>query len=96
MKYIKQRLFAVALILASIAMVYYGWYQLRENGTYYPKMAAFSPLLGVGGIFLLLFPSMSGKPNTTKERVIVIVVFAIGMLVGLVNWFMMDPSFFGY
>ena len=96
MKYIKQRLFAVLLIIASIGMIYYGWYQLRENGSYYPKMAAFSPLIGVGGIFLLLFPSMSGAPGTTKERVIVMVVFVIGMLAGLVNWFLMDPSFFGY
>ena len=94
--YIKQRLFAVLLILASIAMIYYGWYQLRENGVYYLKMAAFSPLLGVGGLFLLIFPTMSGKPNTTKEKVIVMAVFAIGMLLGLVNWFLMDPGFFGY
>jgi len=93
--YIKQRLFAVLLILASIAMIYYGWYQLRENGVYYLKMAAFSPLLGVGGLFLLIFPTMGGKPNTTKEKVIVMVVFAIGILLGLVNWFLMDPGFFG-
>jgi hypothetical protein len=96
MRYIKQRLFGVLLILGSIGMIYYGWYQLREKGVYYPKMAAFSPLIGVGGIFLLIFPWMSGPPNTTKERVIVIVVFAIGLLAGLVNWFLMDPSFFGY
>jgi hypothetical protein len=94
--YIKQRLFAVLLILVSIAMIYYGWYQLRENGMYYLKMAAFSPLLGVGGLFLLIFPTMGGKPNTTKEKVIVMVVFAIGILLGLVNWFLMDPGFFGY
>ena len=92
----KQRLLAVLLILGSIAMIYYGWYSLRENGVYYLKMAAFAPLLGVGGIFLLLFPSMGGKPNTTKEKVIVMVVFAIGILAGLVNWFLMDPGFFGF
>ena len=60
------------------------------------KMATFSPLGFVGGIFLLLFPSMGGKPNTTKEKVIVMVVFAIGLLAGLVNWFLMDPGFFGF
>jgi hypothetical protein len=92
----KQRLLAVLLILGSIAMIYYGWYSLRESGVYYLKMAAFAPLLGVGGIFLLFFPSMGGKPNTTKEKVIMMLVFAIGILAGLVNWFLMDPGFFGF
>ncbi len=96
MRHMKQRLLAVLLILVSIAMIYYGWYSLRENGVYYLKMAAFAPLLGVGGIFLLFFPSLGGKPNTTKEKVIVMVVFAIGILAGLVNWFLMDPGFFGF
>lgn len=96
MRHMKQRLLAVLLILGSIAMIYYGWYSLRENGVYYLKMAAFAPLLGVGGIFLLFFPSLGGKPNTTKEKVIVMVVFAIGILAGLVNWFLMDPGFFGF
>lgn len=93
--YIKQRLFGLLLILASIAMIYYGWHQIRENNLYYPKMAAFSPLIGVGGIFLSIFPTMSGKPNTTKEKVTVMAVFVIGILAGLVNWFLMDPGFFG-
>ena len=96
MQYIKQRLLAVLLILGSIAMIYYGWYKLREDGVYYLKMAAFAPLLGVGGIFLLFFPSLGGKPNTTKEKVIVLLVFVIGLLAGLINWYLMDPGFFGF
>ena len=96
MSYIKQRLIAVLLILFSGAMIYYGWYRLREEGVYSLKMAAFAPLGVVGGLFLLFFPSMSGKPTTTKARVIVFVVFAIGLLVGLINWFLMDPGFFGW
>jgi len=96
MLYIKQRLLAVLLILGSIGMIYYGWYSLRTEGVYYLKMAAFSPLLGIGGLFLLLFPSMGGKPNTTKERVIVFAIFGIGIVAGLVNWFLMDPGFFGF
>jgi len=69
---------------------------LRTEGVYYIKMAAFSPLGVVGGFFLLLFPGMGGKPNTTKEKVIVMVVFVIGILAGLVNWYLMDPGFFGF
>ena len=94
--YLKQRLFAVLLVLGSIGMIYYGWHSLRTEGVYYLKMAAFAPLLGVGGIFLFFFPTMGGRPETTKERVIVLSVFVIGMLAGLVNWYLMDPAFFGF
>jgi hypothetical protein len=95
-QYIKQRLLGVGLILGSIAMIYYGWNRLWEEGVYSLKMAAFAPLIGIGGIFLLMFPSMGGKPNTTKDKVIVFVVFAIGIVAGLINWYLMDPGFFGY
>ena len=94
--YIKQRLFALALIALCAAMIVYGWYSLQHDGVYYMKMAAFAPVGVVGGLFLLFFPTMGGKPNTTKEKVIVMVVFVIGLLAGLVNWFLMDPGFFGY
>ncbi|HKG48253.1 MAG TPA: hypothetical protein VKB02_16065 [Pyrinomonadaceae bacterium] len=93
---LKTRLLGIVLILVFAGMIYYGWYQLREEGVYYIKMAAFAPLGVVGGIFLLLFPAMGGKPNTTKEKLIVMLVFAIGIVAGLVNWFLMDPGFFGY
>ena len=93
---LKARLFAVALIVVCAGMIYYGWYQLRTEGVYYIKMAAFAPLGVVGGIFLLLFPSMGGKPDTTKQKLIVFAVFAIGLVAGLINWFLMDPGFFGF
>ena len=94
--YLKQRAFALVLIVVCAGMIYYGWYLLRSEGVYYLKMATFAPLGVVGGIFLLLFPTMSGKPNSTKQKVIVFAVFAIGILAGLINWFLMDPGFFGF
>ena len=94
--FIKQRLFALVLIAVCAGMIYYGWYLLRTEGVYYMKMATFSPLGVVGGIFLLLFPTMGGKPNSTKQKVMVFAVFAIGILAGLLNWFLMDPGFFGF
>jgi hypothetical protein len=94
--YIKQRVFAVLLIAVCAAMIYYGWYVLPTEGVYYMKMATFAPLGVVGGIFLLLFPTMGGKPNSTKQKVIVLAVFAIGIVAGLINWFLMDPGFFGF
>jgi hypothetical protein len=94
--YVKQRLFALLLIAVCAGMTYYGWYLLRTEGLYYLKMATFAPLGVVGGIFLLLFPAMGGKPNSKKQTVIVFAVFAIGILAGLLNWYLMDPGFFGF
>ena len=93
---LKTRLFGLALVILFAGMIYYGWYHLRETGEYYMKMAAFSPLGVIGGIFLMLFPNSGGKPETTKQKLIVLVVFAIGILAGLVNWFLMDPGSFGF
>lgn len=95
MSHLKQRLIAILLILFSAAMIYYGWYRLREEGVYSLKMATFAPLGVVGGIFLLIFPSLGGKPTTTKQKIIVLFVFLVGLAVGLVNWYLMDPGFFG-
>ena len=95
MRHIKARIFATVLILLSIGLIYLGWYQLRTEGRYSMKLAAFSPVVGVGGFFLLIFPSMAGKPTTTKEKIIGLAVLVIGMLAGLINWYLMDPGFFG-
>jgi hypothetical protein len=58
-------------------------------------MAAFAPVGIVGGLFLLFFPSMVGAPKTTREKVIVMAVFVVGLIAGLINWYLMDPGFFG-
>jgi hypothetical protein len=93
---LKARLFALLLIVVCAGMIYYGWYELRTEGVYHLKMATFAPVGVVGGIFLLLFPQMGGKPNTAKEKVVVLLVFVIGLAAGLINWFLMDPGFFGF
>jgi peptidoglycan biosynthesis protein MviN/MurJ (putative lipid II flippase) len=93
--HLKARLLALALILLSIGLIYLGWHQLLTEGRYSLKLAAFSPVIGVGGFFLLIFPSMAGKPTTAKEKIIVLAVLVIGMLAGLLNWYLMDPGFFG-
>ena len=95
MNHIKARLFGVVLIVLGIALVYLNWRDLSTEGTYSMKLAAFGPLVGIGGLFLLLFPSRAGKPNTTAEKVTVLLVFAIGLAAGLINWYLMDPGFFG-
>jgi CDP-diglyceride synthetase len=93
--HLKARIFAVVLILVSIGLIYYNWHQLLQEREYSVKLAAFAPLCVIGGLFLLIFPSMAGKPTTTKDKIIVLIVFVIGMAAGLINWVLMDPGFFG-
>jgi len=95
MQALKTRILALVLILLGLGLVYFNWHQLLKDGSYSMKMAAFGPLVGVGGLFLLLFPSMGGKPATAKEKIIVLVVLVIGLAAGLINWYLMDPGFFG-
>ena len=91
----KARLFGVVIIAIFAGLMYYNWQQLQSSGTYSLKLAAFGPVGIVGGLFLMVFPNKAGKPTTTMDKILVLVVFGIGLLAGLVNWYLMDPGFFG-
>ena len=84
---------AVTLVFAGL--VFYGWHQLQTEGEYSLKFAAFGPVGVVGGLFLLLFPSKIGKPETTADKFIVLGVLIVGLAAGLLNWYLMDPGYFG-
>jgi len=92
---LKVRLFALVLILLFAGMTYYNWHQLHSEGKYSLKMAAFGPVGVVGGLFLVLFPSKIGKPQTLTDKLLVLGVLIVGLAAGLVNWYLMDPGFFG-
>ena len=94
MHHLKARVLALVLILVSVAIIYINWRQLQQEQIYSIKMAAFGPLIGIGGIFLLLFPAKAGKPNTTADKIVVLLVLVIGLVAGLINWYLMDPGFF--
>ena len=89
------RLLGVALIVVFAGMTYYNWTQLHGEGRYSLKMAAFGPVGVVGGLFVLLFPGKGGRPETAGDKALVLAVFAVGLAAGLVNWYLMDPGFFG-
>jgi NhaP-type Na+/H+ or K+/H+ antiporter len=95
MRHLKARLLAVLIIVVFAGLMYYNWRQLRTEGSYSLKLAAFGPVGVVGGLFLLLFPGKAGKPETTRDKLVVLLVFAVGLLAGLYNWYLMDPGFFG-
>ena len=92
---LKARLPALAIIAVFAGLIYYNWHQLRAEGSYSLKLAAFGPVGVVGGLFLLLFPGKGGKPETTGDKVVALLVFGAGLAAGLYNWYLMDPGFFG-
>ena len=95
MRHLKARLLGVALVLLLAGLTWNNWNQLHGEGRYSLKVAAFGPVGVVGGLFLLLFPGMGGKPETTRDKLVVLLVFGAGVLAGLLNWYLMDPGFFG-
>jgi len=94
MRHLKARLFAIVLIAVFVGLTYLGWHQLTTEGRYSLKLAAFAPVGIVGGLFMLIFPAKAGKPVTTGDKLMVLIVFAIGLVAGLCNWYLMDPGFF--
>ena len=95
MRNLKVRLFALVLILLFAGMTYYNWHQLQSEGKYSLKMAAFAPVGIIGGLFLLVFPGKAGKPQTLSDKLLLLGVLVVGLLAGLLNWYLMDPGFFG-
>ncbi len=95
MSHWKMRVLGVALVLLFAGLTYYNWNQLHAEGRYSLKMAAFGPVGIVGGLFLMLFPARGGKPETAADKIIILLVFGVGVLAGLLNWYLMDPGFFG-
>jgi hypothetical protein len=95
MHHLKALFFAVVIILIFSGLTYYNWQQLISTGSYSTKLAAFGPLGILGGFFLLLFPGKGGKPETIRDKFLALFVFLIGIGAGLINWYLMDPGFFG-
>ncbi len=95
MKHLKTRIFALVIIVLFAGLTYWGWHQLMTERKYPLKVAAFGPVGIVGGLFMLVFPTKAGKPETTADKLIVMAVFVVGLAAGLLNWYLMDPGFFG-
>lgn len=95
MAHLKARLLALAIIAVFAGLIYFNWHELKTEGQYSLKLAAFGPVGVVGGAFLLLFPGKGGRPETARDKVVALLVFGAGLAAGLYNWYLMDPGFFG-
>ena len=89
---LKQRITAIFITLASFGILGETWSEARHGGSYFLKAAAFAPVGIVVGIFLIFFPKYYGKPETKRETVVVMSVYFVGIVIGLVNWYLIDPS----
>lgn len=94
MEDVKPRLLFLRLLIVSIALLYFNCQQLLTTRHYSMKLAGFAPLCCVGGLFLVAFPVLAGKPTTAKEETMVTIVFAVGLVASLVNGYLMNPGFF--
>lgn len=93
---IKQRFFGLLIALISTGVLYWTWHDAQSSGGYYVKAATFAPVGIVMGVFLIFFPQFGGKPETTREKVVTLSVFGIGLAVGLFNWYLIDPERFSF
>lgn len=93
---LKGRITGIILALVSAFIVYQTWSEAGHGGSYSLKAAALAPLGIVAGIFLLFFPQFAGKPETTRQKIVVLSVFAVGVIVGLFNWYLIDPQVFNF
>src|SRR3712207_8926275 len=48
---------------------------------------SFGPLGIIGGLYVLLFPSKAGKPETAGDKILALLVFVLGLAAGLCNWY---------
>ena len=96
MRHLKMRLLALVVIGLFAGLLYIQWRELKEEGRYSVKIAGLAPLGIVGGLFMLLFPGKAGKPETAGDKLIVFVIFLLGMAAGALNLYLMDPGLFSF
>lgn len=96
MRNLKMRLLGLLFIVGFGALLYYEWQMLKSEGRYHLKATWLAPLGIIGGIFVLLFPAKAGRPETARDKLVVFLVFILGMAAGLLNWYLMDPNFFSF
>ena len=93
---LKQRIAGVFLALVSVGILYQTWSEARHGGAYYLKAAALSPVGVLAGVFIVVLPHFYCKPETAAAKAIVFTVFAVGLLLGLGNLYLIDPQMFKF
>lgn len=89
------RLFALLGSAVAAGITYYNWMQLNTEGEYSTRAAVLAPAFVILSLLVFLFPKYIGRPETTKDTIIIMFVFILGVAAGVYNLYLMDPSMFG-
>ena len=89
------RLFGLAVAALSYWLVNSQWASFAADGIFSLRYVVAGPIGIVMGIFLFLFPKFVGVPEKTSEKIIVSIVFLLGIAAGFYNLYLMDPSKLG-
>src|SRR5574339_70180 len=90
------RLFGLAASLFAAGVIYYNWQELLSEGTYSFRIAGIGPLFVVYGLYIMVFPTKIGRPETGFDKFMVILLTLIGAAAGAYNWYLMDPAKFDF
>ena len=90
------RLFGLGASLFSAGLIYYNWQQLLREGTYSFRIAGIAPIFVLLGLYIMIFPTKIGRPETALDKFMAILLVVIGAAAGAYNWYMMDPGQFSF
>lgn len=87
------RLFGLAVTLLCIFGVYFNWQSALNERQFWVKLAFLAPMGVAFGLFIMIFPHLSGKPEDGKVRLEVWIMLALGTAAGFVNWYLLNGGF---
>ena len=90
------RLFGLGAGLFAAGLIYYNWQQLLRDGTYSFRIAGIAPIFVLLGLYIMIFPTKIGRPETALDKFMAILLVVIGAAAGAYNWYMMDPGSFSF
>ena len=90
------RLFGLAASAGSAVLIYNNWQRLLADNTYSFRIAGLAPLGVVMGLYITLFPTKIGRPETPLDKFMAIFLVVIGAAAGFYNWYLMDPEKFSF
>lgn len=90
------RLFGLGGSLLAATIIYFNWQELLRAGTYSFRAAGIGPIFVLYGLYIMVFPTKIGKPETALDKFMVVLLTIIGMAAGAYNLYLMDPGRFGF
>ena len=90
------RLLGLVAGLISASLTYMNWQRLINNGTYSFRIAALAPIGVAMGLYVMLFPTKAGVPQTALDKFLAFLVLGIGVAAGAYNGYRMDPASFSF